>query len=121
MRPDSTGVNPIPSNRIPDFFIDPAAFATPANRVWGNAGRNSLRGPGLWQTDTAISKRTNLSETFNLDFRFETFNLFNRAQLGNPQNNTSNANFGQIRTTANDGATGQGTSRQLQFALRLNF
>jgi hypothetical protein len=121
MRPDATGISPIPSAQIPDFYINPAAFATPANRVWGNAGRNSLRGPGLWQFDSALSKRTNLTESINLDLRFEAFNLFNRAQLGNPQGNLSNANFGQIRTTANDGATGQGTSRQLQFAMRLNF
>lgn len=121
MRPDATGISPIPAMQIPDFYIDPAAFATPANRVWGNAGRNSLRGPGLWQADSALSKRTNLTESMNLDFRFEVFNLFNRSQLGNPQANFSNANFGQIRTTANSGATGQGTARQLQFALRLNF
>lgn len=121
MRPDATGLNPTPENRIPDFWVTPAAFATPANRVWGNAGRNSLRGPGLWQLDAALIKTTRFTESVNLDFRFEVFNVTNRAQLGNPQNNLSNPDFGQIRTTANNGATGQGTSRQLQFALRLNF
>jgi hypothetical protein len=121
MRPNASGLNPTPANQIPDFWVDPAAFATPANRTWGNAGRNSLRGPGLWQIDTALIKNTRFSEAVNLDFRFEVFNLTNRSQLGTPANNFSNANFGQIRTTANNGATGQGTSRQLQFALRLNF
>jgi hypothetical protein len=36
-------------------------------------------------------------------------------------NNWSRSDFGQIRSTANDGATGFGTSRMLQFMLRLNF
>jgi hypothetical protein len=33
----------------------------------------------------------------------------------------NNATFGQILSTANDGSTGSGTSRQVQFMLRLNF
>jgi hypothetical protein len=121
LRPDATGLNPTPATQIPDRWVSPEAFAVPANRVWGNAGRNSLRGPGLWQIDAALIKNTRFTESVNLDFRFEVFNLANRAQLGNPQNNLSTADFGVIRTTANPGATGQGTSRQLQFALRLNF
>jgi hypothetical protein len=49
------------------------------------------------------------------------FNLFNRAQYGNPVSARNNSTFGTILATANDGATGTGTSRQLQFMLRLNF
>ncbi len=120
-RPNATGLSPIPSNQIPDAYLTAAAFSVPANNTWGNLGRNALRGPGLWQVDSALTKRTRLTERFNTEFRFEVFNLTNRAQLGNPVNNLSNATFGRILSTANDGATGQGTSRQLQFALRLNF
>lgn len=120
-RPNYLGGNVIPDNQIPDAFLNRAVFAAPANGTWGNLGRNVGRGPGLWQIDAAITKRTRLTERFSLDFRFETFNLTNRAQLGNPGNNFSNANFGRILTTANDGATGSGTSRQLQFNLRLVF
>jgi len=57
----------------------------------------------------------------NVDFRAEAFNLFNRAQFGNPVNTRQTSTFGTILTTANDGATGTGTSRQMQFMLRLNF
>jgi hypothetical protein len=57
----------------------------------------------------------------NLTFRLETFNLFNRAQLGNPSSNISTpATFGQIRSPLNR-AVGTGTARQIQLGLRLNF
>ncbi len=121
-RPDFVaGANPIPATQIADRWLNPGAFRLPAPGTWGNLGRNAFRGPGLWQVDTAITKRTRIAEGVTLEFRAEAFNLFNRAQIGNPAGNISNANFGRVLTTANDGATGQGTSRQLQFALRLLF
>lgn len=121
-RPDVVaGVNWKPDVQTPSRFLNPAAFRLPANGTWGNLGRNAIYGPGLWQADFALSKRTPLKESVTLDFRFEAFNLFNRAQFGQPQSNVSASNFGIIQTTANDKAVGTGTSRQLQFMLRLNF
>ncbi len=108
-------------NRGPDGWLNPAAFALPAAGTYGNAGRNAFRGPGIWQADLGLSKKFRITESLNLDFRTEAFNLFNRAQYGNPVSARNNSNFGRIQATANDGATGTGTSRQLQFMLRLNF
>jgi len=115
------GVNPYFANPGPDSWLNPAAFVAPANNTYGNAGRNGFRGPGLWQMDIGLSKRIRVREGIHLDFRTEAFNLFNRAQYGEPVANISNPTFGRILVTANDGATGTGTSRQLQFMLRLNF
>ena len=115
------GVDPYAANAGPDLWLNPAAFAIPASGTYGNAGRNAFRGPGLWQADFGVAKRFRVTEKFSLDFRGEAFNLFNRAQYGNPVSNISTSTFGRILTTANDGATGTGTSRQLQFMLRLNF
>jgi hypothetical protein len=121
-RAQLTGANPVPDEQIPDRWINPGAFRAPANGTWGDSPRNMLRAPGLWQVDAGLTKRTPLTESVNLEFRAEAFNLFNRAQFGTPANNISRtADFGVIRTTANDGATGFGTSRMLQFMLRLNF
>ncbi|MFN0104540.1 MAG: carboxypeptidase regulatory-like domain-containing protein [Bryobacteraceae bacterium] len=121
-RPDVVpGVNWLPDVQTPSRFLNPAAFRAPANKTWGNLGRNSLYGPGLWQFDMALNKRTVLKDDMALEFRFEAFNLFNRAQFGQPASNLSSPNFGIIQTTANDKAVGTGTSRQLQFMLRLNF
>lgn len=120
-RADYLGGDPYAANKAPGLWLNPAAFALPANGFFGNSGRNRFRGPGLWQADLGLSKKFRLAENVNLDFRTELFNLFNRAQYGNPVGARNNSTFGAIVATANDGATGTGTSRQLQFMLRLNF
>jgi hypothetical protein len=52
----------------------------------------------------------------------EAFNVFNRAQFGSPQANLfSPLSFGEITTPVNQGATGSGTPRQFQLALRISF
>jgi hypothetical protein len=79
------------------------------------------RGPNLWQTDLGVAKRIPLSEQAQLQFRGEFFNLFNRAQYGQPQADWSSSTFGQIITTANTTPIGTGTPREIQFALRLQF
>ncbi|MBL8179217.1 MAG: TonB-dependent receptor, partial [Bryobacterales bacterium] len=120
-RADYLGGEAYSANKGPDLWLNPAAFALPANGAYGNSGRNRFRGPGLWQADIGLSKVFRLTERFHLNFRTEAFNLFNRAQYGNPVSARNNSTFGRILTTANDGATGAGTSRQLQFMLRFNF
>ena len=120
-RANYLGGDPYVANPSANLWLNPAAFGIPAVGTYGNSGRNRFRGPGLWQADLGIAKQFRLTERIALDFRTEMFNLFNRAQFGNPVNNISTPTIGRILTTANDGATGTGTSRQLQFMLRLNF
>jgi hypothetical protein len=111
-----------PGGQTPTNWINPAAFATPAPGTFGDAGRNLVRAPGLWQMDSALAKTIGLTERTNLQFRAEVFNLFNRAQYGSPQANLSSPlSFGVITTPVNAGATGSGTPRQFQLALRLSF
>ena len=103
-------------------WVNPAAFAVPANGTFGNAGRNLVRAPGLWQLDTALMKNILLTEQVRLIFRTEAFNIFNKAQYGLPNANFSNlASFGQITSEANATGIGVGTPRELEFALRLQF
>jgi len=120
-RADYVGGDVYASNKGPGLWLNPNAFALPANNTYGNSGRNRFRAPGLWQADAGISKKFRITEAVNIDFRTEMFNLFNRAQYGTPVNARNNSTFGSILTTANDGATGTGTSRQVQFMLRMNF
>jgi hypothetical protein len=104
-------------------WINFDAFDVPAAGTWGNLGRNILDGPGLFQLDAALTRRQPLTERINLSFRFEMFNVTNRAQFGQPSGNISAGRnlFGLITSPLNSGATGTGTSRQLQFMLRLDF
>ncbi|HTS63855.1 MAG TPA: hypothetical protein VMH28_17655, partial [Candidatus Acidoferrales bacterium] len=70
--------------------------------------------------DLSIAKDTKIKEQVSLQFRSEAFNLFNHPNFGQPQNNLAVASFGQItaaRTTRGD----LGSSRQVQFALKLRF
>ncbi len=118
-----SGVPVVPAGgRTPNSWINPSAFASPASGTFGNLGRNALSGPGLWQIDTALAKTASLTERLAIQLSAEAFNIFNRAQYGQPNANISTpANFGVITTTVNQGATGSGTPRQIQVALRLIF
>ncbi len=117
------GVSLIPAGgKTAAQWINPAAFALPSPGAWGNAGRNLARGPGQFQIDTALTKRILVTERLNFEIRAEAFNLLNQPQYSAPQANlSSSANFGRITNVLNTGATGTGTPRQFQLALRLNF
>ncbi len=116
------GISIVPTNQSINNWINPLAFSTPANGTYGNAGRNLARGPAFWQADMALVKNFPIHERFSIDFRAEAFNIFNRAQFGDPNGDFSSPSFGQITTTVNNGSiTGGGTPREFQFSLRLRF
>ena len=113
------GVPLIQPNPSPNRWINPAAFVRQATG-FGDAGRNILTGPGFSDVDVSIAKDTKITERVSLQFRSEAFNLFNHPNFAQPQNNLAVASFGQItatRTTRGD----LGSSRQIQFALKLLF
>jgi hypothetical protein len=121
-RPDVVpGVAAIPTNQTPDQWLNIGAFAVPARGTWGNVGRNTLRGPGLFQLDVALRKQFRINASRNFEFRWEAFNIINRLNLANPGTNLSApAQFGRITGPLNTGY-GTGTARQMQFMLRVNF
>jgi hypothetical protein len=103
-------------------WLNAAAFSVPAPGTWGNAGRNLGRGPSLYQIDLSLARRIAINERMRLEVRAEAFNLFNRAQLGDPTADvTVPAQFGIIQSTINTTPIGSGTPRQLQFMMRLSF
>ncbi len=85
---------------------------------FGSLGRNTLRGPAYYDFDFALIKSTPLGrrssgiERMDLQFRAEFFNLFNVVNMGLPANTLLGSGFGEISHTA-------GTSRQIQFSLKL--
>ena len=82
--------------------------------TFGNSGRNILRGPGLMNVDTALSRRFAIGGRSAVELRWEIFNLFNSTQFGLPETNLSNRAFGSISRLAGD-------PRVMQFALRATF
>src|SRR6267142_199723 len=103
------------------FFSIPTGIAGgtgPNSGRFGTLGRNTLRGPAYYDFDFALIKTTPIGhresglERADLQFRGELFNLFNIVNMGLPANTIAGTGFGMISKTA-------GTSRQIQFSLKL--
>jgi hypothetical protein len=97
-----------------DRWFDPAAFTTPAQFTYGDAGRNILYGPGRVNVDLSIFKEFAVSQAVRLQFRAECFNLLNTAQFDLPNATIGTAAAGTITSIV-------GTPRQLQFGLKALF
>ena len=97
-----------------DRWFDTAAFTTPAQFTYGNAGRNILYGPGRVNTDFSVFKEFAARGSFRLQFRAECFNLFNHSQFDLPNAAIGATNAGTITSIV-------GTPRQIQFGLKAMF
>jgi Carboxypeptidase regulatory-like domain/TonB dependent receptor-like, beta-barrel len=89
----------------------------------GDSGRNIASGPGLVNLDFSLFKNnkiTRVSETFNLQFRMEVFNLLNRPNFAPPPVPTDVFDaFGNLNNVAGQLVSTTTTSRQIQFALKM--
>lgn len=94
--------------------INTAAFAVPASFTFGNMSRNSLRSDWHRNLDLSVFRAFRISESKQLEFRFEAFNATNTPVFAIPDNFISDPNFGLVSSTAN-------TERQLQLALKFYF
>jgi hypothetical protein len=120
---------------VPASFADYATNCQPAAasvaamipntcmNLEGNAGRNQINGPGLVTFDFSLIKNTyvpRISDTFNVQFRAEIFNIFNHANFQLPvdqlylfnQDGTPVSGGGTIDSTSND-------SREIQLGLKI--
>jgi hypothetical protein len=78
-------------------YLDPTAFQVPAVGTFGTTRKGSVRGPGSFTWDFAVSKNQRLpGNRFRLQFRLEYFNLLNRVNLNDPGVSVSGSSFGQI-------------------------
>jgi hypothetical protein len=107
-RADATGL-PISG----DEFFNLEAFTVPSVGTYGNAGRNTIPGPGMFSLNMAFARSFNLSERRRIEFRIETNNLLN------------NVNYTNLYTVVNATDYGlpssAGAMRTAQAVLRLRF
>jgi hypothetical protein len=99
-------------------------FFNPQPGEIGSLQALSFNGPSLFTWDLGLIKRTSMTETVNLEFRAEFFNLLNNpvffvGQIFNqgaadPTTNVNSTDFGRILTTAN-------TARVVQLAVKVNW
>jgi hypothetical protein len=80
---------------------------------FGNAGRNIARGPSYANVDASLVRDFALVGETRLQFRWEVFNVINRANLGLPVGDLNSPSFGRILSAA--------PPRLMQFALKLIF
>ncbi|HWZ46371.1 MAG TPA: TonB-dependent receptor [Candidatus Saccharimonadales bacterium] len=103
-------------------FAIPDANGNPKSFHFGNLGRNAILGPGFNDVDFSIIKRTKISERFSHEFRFESFDLLNHPNFGQPNRvaQVGSKTFGVINSTRFP-IGDSGSARQLQFAMKLIF
>jgi Carboxypeptidase regulatory-like domain/TonB dependent receptor len=111
-RPNLSGIVSYPKT-LTNWF-SASAFSIPKPYTYGNAGRNSLVGPGRTNFDMSMFKTFPIHEQMLFQFRFEAFNIFNHPQFGYPNPNVGTAQVGQITSIV-------GNARNLQASLRFQF
>jgi hypothetical protein len=71
-------------------WLNPAAFAEPADGTFGTLRRNAFYGPGYGDVDLSVFKNTAIKERVTVQVRAEMFNLFNRANFAPPSSISNN-------------------------------
>lgn len=106
----------VPAPFVPDGgLIDGKFPVTGGGTIFGNLGRNILRGPDQRNFDIGIIKRTRLGEKASIVFRWEVFNLFNRPNFANPASDVSSpGTFGKISAMSVN-------PRIMQYGLKFEF
>ena len=113
-RPDQSGDPNLPAGqRSAEQWFDTAAFALPDPFTFGSAGRNTVFAPGLANVDVSIVKGWYFGEQGRLEFRWEIFNLLNRANFDVPSRVFGTPNFGRIFSAQH--------AREMQIGLRYSF
>ena len=113
-RPDQIGDPNLPAGRRSvDRWFDTSAFALQAPYTFGSAPRNSVFAPGLANVDVSLQKDWPVGEQGRLEFRWEIFNVLNRANFDVPHRIFGTPNFGRIFSALN--------AREMQFGLRYSF
>jgi hypothetical protein len=111
-----------PQNRAHYIKTECFAFPNPGTRL-GDAGRNSIIGPGLRNVDLTFIKNNKVTERLNIQFRADLFNIFNFVNYATPlkastqlfnQAGAAIASAGSLTQTAT-------SSRQAQFAVKFIF
>ncbi len=108
-------------------WLNPAAFQLPAAGpgAFGNTGRDFLYSPGIFNFDTAVSRRFKIREQAQFEFRFEAFNVINHfnPSIGGPgtiAGFNNSANFGrQVAATAPTFLPSVYDPRILQFSTKI--
>jgi hypothetical protein len=108
-RADATGLPVSGGSRL--FNLD--AFTTPPSGRFGNAGRNTIRGPGAITVNMALGRSFTLSDRKRLEIRGSADNVFNQVNYTSIGTVVNALNYGLYTATA--------PMRTMNVSLRLRF
>ena len=113
-RPNQTGDVRILGGLGPgQLYFDTSVFTNPAPGTFGNAGRNSLRGPGFINYNATLARTFSFGERYRLQGQMAVFNVTNTPHFNDPSGTFTSSNFGQSTSTFGE--------RQIRFGLRFLF
>ena len=110
IRASRTGESTEPSS---GYYLNPAAYAAPRPGAWGDAGRNSARGPAQFQMNAGITRTFTMGRRLNLDWRIDATNVLNRVTYSGVNTLVGSPQFG-LPTAANQ-------MRRIETSLRARF
>jgi hypothetical protein len=94
-------------------FFNLNAFTTAPVGSYGNAGRNTIPGPGTFSLNIAFARSFSLAERRRLEFRLETTNLLNHVNYTNYYSVVNAVNYGLPSAAAG--------MRTMQAVVRIRF
>src|SRR5262249_19283562 len=112
LRPNVTSL-PVHAAKSSATFLNEEAFSQPAPGQWGNAGRNSITGPGQFVLNAALAHTFRVSDRVSMDLRVDSMNILNHVTFVGWNTTVNNAQFG-LPTRAN-------AMRTFQPSLRVRF
>jgi trimeric autotransporter adhesin len=110
LRPDYTGASI--QSAPPGLFLNPAAFRIPASDRWGNAGRNSIRGPAQFELNASLARTFRLMGK-SLDVRVEATNILNHVTYKSWNTIINSIQFGLPNSAA--------PMRSIRLSMRMRF
>lgn len=120
-----SGVNPYQGGHNWHEWFNPEAFSAPGNGNYGDAGRNTLVGPGLNYVNLSGGKTFSLEKSLKFQIRCDATNAFNHPQFAGPTGGLENPNSNGIYTTTYGGSQQisglKMGGRQVQLVGRLSF
>lgn len=99
--------------RKPGTYFNTSLFTQEPLGQFGTSRRRFFHGPGINNTDLALLRKFQFTESTALQFRAEAFNVFNHAQFNNPSGNWNSSSFGIVNSARDP--------RIMQIALKLLF
>ncbi|HVO63802.1 MAG TPA: TonB-dependent receptor [Terriglobales bacterium] len=97
-------------------YLNQDCFADPGDNIPGDAPRHfsNLRGDGIGNFDTSLSKEFTIREGKIIQVRAEMFNVFNHQRFAFPDLGSGDGTFGTVTSTTNN-------FRRMQFGARFQF